>query len=522
MMNRYYIGLGIAVITFALNCTNLQTIQRRLFTPTQFQNMSSIEADTVLTTSPFLKVHMKNGNLYVLNQWGTDSTRQIVHGTGVLLNSRRDTLRRDTFAIGMDSVALLETNELRPAGPSTAITVFTGITAFIAAYCIANPKACFGSCPTFYTSADDSIHPDAEGFSASISPSLEATDIDALFHARADSEQFSLIMKNEALETHVVRYVDLLVAPKSSRHSRVLVDDTGTFRESPELLSPTTASAPEGDCLPLLIAADRRERFSTADENNLATKEFIELEFNRLSEAQYGVIIGCRQTLLSTYLLYQTYAYMGSKAGYWLAQIERNKLKLKPNSIVQRLGGIDIAIRTPNDQWQAAGRINEYGPLAIDFHLVPIPEKIAGKLTVRLTMTKGNWRIDYVGLARLTGTVKPIRLQPVAVLKDGIPDMSAYTVLCDSSKQLVSMPGDTYTLVYFIPKPYRNGELFIRSRGYYLEWIRNEWIAEENPNDLLDLFLRPEVSLKRLAPEFKQVESGMEECFWRSRYERQK
>jgi len=60
--------------------------------------------------------------------------------------------------------------------------------------------------------------------------------------------------------------------------------------------------------------------------------------------------------------------------------------------------------------------------------------------------------------------------------------------------------------------------LFLESRGYYLEWIRKEWIAEENPAFLAQMFLNPEAALRRLAPQFKEVEAKMENYFCRSRY----
>ncbi|NNG15494.1 MAG: hypothetical protein HKM89_03360, partial [Gemmatimonadales bacterium] len=50
------------------------------------------------------------------------------------------------------------------------------------------------------------------------------------------------------------------------------------------------------------------------------------------------------------------------------------------------------------------------------------------------------------------------------------------------------------------------------------EWMRDEWMAEEDPLKAAQLFLDPAGALKRLAPEFKRVESGLEAAFWRSKY----
>ena len=65
---------------------------------------------------------------------------------------------------------------------------------------------------------------------------------------------------------------------------------------------------------------------------------------------------------------------------------------------------------------------------------------------------------------------------------------------------------------------YRPVKRFLESQGYYLEWMRNEWMAEENALMAAQLFLDPAAALKRLAPEFKHVEPELEASFWRSKY----
>ena len=109
-------------------------------------------------------------------------------------------------------------------------------------------------------------------------------------------------------------------------------------------------------------------------------------------------------------------------------------------------------------------------------------------------------------------------LHPSDVLRDGKSDASARELLLDPSRALTTLPGDTYELVYVLPDSAAPYDLFLESRGYYLEWIRNEWIAEENGSLLTELFLDPHAGLQRIAPAFKRAEPGMERVFWGSRY----
>ena len=67
---------------------------------------------------------------------------------------------------------------------------------------------------------------------------------------------------------------------------------------------------------------------------------------------------------------------------------------------------------------------------------------------------------------------------------------------------------------------FNNYELFLESRGYYLEWVRKEWLADENPALAAMMLINPERALHVLAPDFKKIEPEMEEVFWSSRYEK--
>ncbi|MCC7094338.1 MAG: hypothetical protein IT277_09130, partial [Ignavibacteriaceae bacterium] len=71
---------------------------------------------------------------------------------------------------------------------------------------------------------------------------------------------------------------------------------------------------------------------------------------------------------------------------------------------------------------------------------------------------------------------------------------------------------------YQLPNDYYNYELFIEPNGYYLEWMRNEWLAEENSNKVYEMLFNPKQYYKDLAPEFKKIEAEMEETFWSSKY----
>lgn len=502
--------IAVIVLYVSFSCNNLKNINRRI-TPAD-------SARTLDHDSPYLKAHMKNGRVYILKSWSVDEKDSLVNGKGFVYGINRNLLKEGEFSVGLDSVALFETNVLYQSGSVIAMAVITGASLALTAGCMANPKACFGSCPTFYVTDGKKTVLQAEGFSSSIAPSLEATDVDALYRAHPAGKTVKVEMRNEALETHMVRYVDLLAVPKS-KNERVFKDMDGNYWRSNRILAPDTCTGPEGDILKKVISFDSKERYSLSDTTYLGTKEYIDLWFDHVPKGKTGLIVASRQTLLSTYLFYQTLAYMGDDIGTWLSALRFQKDYFKNGNLARILGKIDVLIQDNTGKWKKAGIAGEQGPLATDVFLVPLPSETKKRpLHIRLRMTKGDWRIDYLALAALNGKVKPETIQPTVVMKRGKTDEHALRYLTDNSKKLIMLPGDDYILKYQLPDSASHYELFLQSHGYYLEWMRREWEHEKSYQKMVQLLFSPETMLKDLGPAYKKVESRMENEFWRSRY----
>ena len=487
-----------------------------------------VEPDNAATLdgrSKYLKAHARNGNTYILHDWDYDEASHEIRGTGDLVDPNRKILQSGEFEFAADSVALFETNTTGISPALAALTVITGVSVAVTIYCAQNPKACFGSCPTFYVSNGSEEVLRAEGFSASIAPVLEATDVDALYDVDRSARRLDVHMRNEALETHVVRRVDLLAAPRP-KEGRVFATSNSEFWSATEVIEPAVCWGPEGDCLEILRATDGIERYSAADSSDLADRETISLTFPapQPAEGPLGLVIGSRQTLVSTYLLYQALAWMGDSAGSYLASLERGNSWVtdRLTKFGESMGAIRVFVRDGRGEWVAAGHTQETGPLATDVRFVPLPKLPDGPVEVRIEMTRGYWRLDSVCLARLLQPVEPIRLSPIVVHQrnSGQDDAMALAALLDPAKTLVTQPGDEYTLSYELPPHPETYELFLESRGYYLEWIRAEWMAEQDHARLAGLFMNPHQALRKMAREFKDVEPDMEDQFWGSKYAR--
>lgn len=476
---------------------------------------TSANLQTVDLKAPYIKCHMKDGGLYVLSSWTIDEVGHALTGAGEYFGTDRSVESRTTYRVAMADVALYETNTISSSPGVAAMAVITGLSLAVSAACIANPKACFGSCPTFYAPDDKGGRSvlQAEGFSDAISPSLESHDIDALWRTTGHGGDFTLTMTNEAYETHTVKQADLLIV-KRPKGGRVLATAEELWVAS-TVSAPIACRAEDGDCLNQLTAIDGIERLSLTDPADLATRETIELAFPP-SHGRAAIVIGARQSLVTTYLLYQGLAYLGTTAGAWLATLERGDLgsRLGGRQLQRLVGGIEVQIEH-GGTWTTVGEAYETGPLATDVHMIMLPEGVTGE-HVRLQLPKGGWRIDSAALATLAGAATPIRIAPKAIRgtigKDyagGRQPVSAFPI--------VTMPGDVYEFDYTLPAG-DDYELFLDSRGFYLEWMRDEWLRDEHPLSALRLFTSPAQMLKELAPAYKKLEPTAEAVFWRSRY----
>lgn len=471
--------------------------------------------------APFMKVHMKNGGVYVLTDWSYDDSLMTLRGTGTEYDGNRARVGAGPVSIPYEGVALLESNTIGQRSTSlTGLAFLTALSGGVTIFCATNPKACFGSCPTFYAWNGSAQELQAEGFSASIAPSLEAADCDALYDAQTSGPVFTLRVKNEALETHVIRRASLLAVPKPPR-GRVFKSPTGEFYDALSIKPPSHVQSETGDVTELVRSPDAREYYSPADDVDLSTREDLELDFADVPDGPLGLVITSRQTLMTTFLLYQTLAYFGNSTGAWLAEVERGgpSAARRLNETGSILGMIDVLVQDDAGRWHTAGSAGETGPIARDHYVVPLGDcSHTGHLRLKVRMTRGFWRIDRLALAEIGRTVLPERMEPVDITSMGNDEFPPGSRWDLAHAPLVLLPGDEYVLTYRLPAGENALELFVESRGYYLEWIRSSWIEEENPEKVVQFLTEPAEYLRSLTPAYKLVESQMDEQFWNSRY----
>ncbi len=271
-----------------------------------------------------------------------------------------------------------------------------------------------------------------------------------------------------------------------------------------------------------VVERDGREWSTRADSTNLNARDSVDLVFPAGAGAR-ALLVAARQSFVSTYVFYQSMAFAGSHAGDLLAEVERHDTAGFPGAwaMMQRLAQVEVLAGPVGGTLRQIGTFGEAGPIAGDQQVVRLPEGAgASPVQVRLRFARGAWRFDRLALVRVSVAPEPTRLDPVRIERAGVADTAALARLLDPDRYLVTNPGDNYRLRFELPDDAQRLTFFLESRGYYYEWMRPEWLREENPAMLGLIAAAPDEALRRMAIGYSRLEPRLEALFWASRFGR--
>src|SRR4030042_5745590 len=93
-----------------------------------------------LQIKPYLKAHLKNGDIYILkDSWEIDSTQNIITGKGVWYDFNRTKKSEGNLSVFIDSVAIFETNsklDSTETGRIAALAIMAGLDVILGIICI--------------------------------------------------------------------------------------------------------------------------------------------------------------------------------------------------------------------------------------------------------------------------------------------------------------------------------------------------------------------------------------------------
>jgi len=431
-----------------------------------------------------VKAFLQNGDVVVFENGATVSSSAIL-GPGYRHSLNR---KEASFVeeVAMDSIIGIEAfkggvDPLATAGATvlgTALGVFGGAALAV---------AIFGSCPTFYASPEQGAVLQAEAFSYSIASQLEAKDLD-LLHINPDPDGVvRLELRNEALETHYINHLNL-VAVEHAPGVHVVPDEEGRLLGTRAPEAPLAAEDRDGRSVLSDVVAiddlafsstDRRIRAATTEDS----RDHLDLVFPRPASETAVVLLDLRNSLLNTVLYYDLMlGTTGVQAlNWWGGSLENIGSAFEMARWYVETLGLTVEVPT-DDGWETVARVPDAGPIAWKEVGVEIPVPGSGPVRVRLSFLADDWRIDKVSLASLTGGLTSVQL-PIhrVVTPDGMGGLEAASLLGSPDEDyLITYPGATAVLEFLPtpPSPGRAATFLLATQGYYVEWVRPEWIRK--------------------------------------------
>ncbi len=366
------------------------------------------------------------------------------------------------------------------AAASTAATIALGIVASV---------AIFGSCPTVYADVGGEPAVQMEAFSYSIVPLFESRDVAALrLDADATSgETLTLELRNEALETHFVNHLSLLVVDHSP-DLRAVPDPTGRPLLVGGGAPPLAARDRAGRDVGFLLAARDESAFRTARSRlGSVTEEdltdHVDLIFPRPAggAGDATLVLDLKNTLFNSLLFYDVMlADAGSAAIDWLgSDLDRIGPALELGRWYQDRMGLRVLV-DEGGEWIEADHVGDVGPIAWKELAVPIRLPAGNQdVKVRLEFVADSWFIDRAGLAGFPVRPEVVSVAPSEILgPDGAVDEQAWSRSLHADEMyLATYPGQSYQVSFRLPgEPDESRTLLLAAQGYYREWIRGPWL----------------------------------------------
>ncbi len=455
-------------------------VHRLDVTPVEVSNADPIVIDTPV------KAHLKDGSTVVFAD-GARVANGVISGDGRIYDLTLDN-SSIVSEIPLADVAAMESYQTPVStGATTAATAASSTGILLGA--MAALLLLFGSCPTVYSFDHNGEFLEAELFSYSITPSFQSRDIDRLDIRSISDGVFELDVRNEMLETHYIDQLEVLEV--IHRHDqRVYPDPKGRPLVVGELLAPRAAVDQTGRNILEAIHAVDELAWSASDERlaSVTADDYLDeldFEFEVPANAdQVALVLRARNSLLNTVLLYDVMLREQSFGALdWMGHdLDHLGNKMQLGLWYRKHMGMTISV-WDKTRYRKVARLGDQGPIAWNEHAILLPTGGVGKLKVRLSFVADNWRLDRVAAA--TEAVRAdARRVPVATAasadgqRDDIPEFLQHA----DRQYLIAKPQDSVKLRFDVGEVSddRARTFFLASEGYYMEWMRADWLTEEH------------------------------------------
>lgn len=442
-------------------------------------------ASTPITVETPVKVHLFDGSTVVFED-GITVTDNTVSGDGQRYDLTLNSSIRIS-AIPLDDVAAMESFQ-SPVSTGATTAASAGSTVGIVFGSMLGISLIFGSCPTIYSIDGVDAFLEAETFSYSIAPSFQSRDIDLLGIRPTVGNKIELELRNEMLETHYIDQLQVLEVTHEpgqfvypgERGQPLIVDNK---------ILPFSATDSSGkNILRDVLAKDERHwRATDARINAVAPDDLmdhLEFEFDvSPDQAEAALLLRMRNSLLSTVLFYDVMLKQQNfQALEWMGKdLDRFGNKMELGLWYRKQMGATVSVWR-DGRYRKVGRFGDQGPIAWSERAIRIPTNGEETLKVRLSFVADAWRIDQVAVATTVHNAgsRAVPVDRVYGPEGDRADIPGYIRAPDET-YLITKPLDWLRLSFDVgPVEMNKSRTFLlASHGYYMEWMRAEWLQHE-------------------------------------------
>jgi hypothetical protein len=327
-----------------------------------------------------------------------------------------------------------------------------------------------------------------------------------------------LEIRNEMLETHYLNHFELLetrLAPgervATARHGRQVA-----FRPAG---IPVRARDSEGRDVSadLAVVDERTSRSSDARLEGLV--DWIDVTAPAPAGADsVAIVFHLRNSPLTTILLYEVMlAPAGAVSVDWVGRdLGRVGDALELGQWYASRMGLRVAVRE-GSVYHPAGGFGDVGPLAWEEVAVVVPVLEADSVRARVSFAPDAWRIDRIeiGLEPRRPASRVVALDEV-IGADGVSDGEALSRLSAADERYVeTRPGEQFRIRFRVAPHEGERTLLIASQGYYVEWIRSQWVRSAARNGV---FRPSDEALREALLRWRAARDDYEPRFQRTRF----
>jgi hypothetical protein len=216
-------------------------------------------------------------------------------------------------------------------------------------------------------------------------------------------------------------------------------------------------------------------------------EDHVDLEFKTPEDSdRVALVFRLRNTLLNTVLLYDVMLKdQGLRALDWLGRdLDRFFDKAKLGLWYRDRMGMRISV-WDGDTYRQVARVGDQGPIAWKDVAVILPVPDSDRMRVRLSFVVDNWHIDWVAVSPEVQRAE-VRTIPLAQVEvpDGGPLAGGLENLASPDESYVeTRPGESLHVKFDVgdaPEG-RTRTFLLAAQGYYIEWMRHDWLKEGSP-----------------------------------------